>query len=80
MTVEELSREYCSKGRFDLAFEVEHHDELQNLVLDWLVRDKITEREARSIFIDLRSKWCSHRQIDPVVLVAVADRRSLGAA
>lgn len=35
-TVEQLTRKYCSMGRFDLAFEVEHHDELANLTLDWL--------------------------------------------
>ena len=66
-TVEQLTRKYCSMGRFDLAFEVEHHDELANLTLDWLVRGKMTTLEAREIYSELRTKWSARRHIEPSV-------------
>jgi len=63
----ELADHYCAIGRFVEAFEVEHHDELENLKQDWLLRDKITTLEAREIYSDLRAKWFEQRRIDPSV-------------
>jgi hypothetical protein len=67
ITLVELADDYCAMGRFDLAFEAEYHDELKELQIDWLVRDKITTLEAREIYSDLRAKWFERRRIDPSV-------------
>jgi hypothetical protein len=53
--------------RFDLAFVVECHDELDDLTKNWLVRDKVTTLEAREIYLELRTKWSARRRIDPNV-------------
>jgi hypothetical protein len=66
-TVEELVLCDIDAGLFNLAFEIEYHDALQSLTLDWLVRDKITSEEAREMFFKFRAEWTAKRQIDPSV-------------
>jgi hypothetical protein len=72
--LEIVVKKYCAEGRFDLAFEVEHHDKLNKLTTDWLVKRKLTTPEAQTIYINLRTKWSMRRKIDLSVWLGFAEK------